>query len=694
MHKAETNSFQAALWDIMPSPSEHPHHNHIAIFYPPGVAQSDLPPSLALLQEPGETEPLSPSWPVTPRFCAKGRTTGFTLPLEEGTSVYGAGEVVGALERSGTQTDLWNTDNAGYSKKGGKRLYQSHPWLLALRRDGSAYGILIDTTYRGTLTVERAIDFRTKSPGYRVLIIEQGSPQAVLMALAELTGTMDLPPLWALGYQQCRWSYNPDSRVREIADGLRERQIPCDVIWMDIDYMDGFRVFTFDPVEFPNPRGLNDYLHAQGFKSVWMIDPGVKVDPGYALYDAGNTRDCWVKRRSGRVYQGRVWPGRCVFPDFTRADVSAWWADCYHAYMATGIDGVWNDMNEPAVFGGPDWTMPVSNRHAGGLMLQNGARLPPGDHAQYHNVYGMLMANASREGILNGLPGKRPFLLTRSNYLGGQRLAATWTGDNDSTNDHMVMSIPMTLNLGLSGQPFSGPDIGGFRKNATPELYAQWIALGAFFPFCRSHSSRGTEPHEPWAFGAEVEAVARVALQRRYRLLPYLYTLFREAAMTGVPVMRPLFFADPADPTLRTEDQAFLLGNDLLVIPRWAETPALPQGYSRAISLVGEEDAADPYQCQLRIRDGAIIPLTRVIQSTADYNPDDVSLIISLDATGEATGSLYEDSNDGYEHLHGGYGLTHYRARRVEGQLELTVVGTEGDRPRTNLPAATLIEGG
>ena len=600
--------------------------------------------------------------------------------MAEGTSIYGTGEVVGSLERSGTRTVLWNTDNAGYRKRRGRRLYQSHPWLLGLRQDGSAFGILIDTTCRSTISVKGHIGFRTAAPAYRVLVIDQASPQAVLMALADLTGTMELPPLWALGYQQCRWSYNPDSRVREIAAEFRARQIPCDVIWMDIDYMDGFRVFTFDRDQFPAPCELNDYLHAHGFKGVWMIDPGVKVDRDYALYQSGSTRGFWVKRASGRDYHGRVWPGPCVFPDFTRADVAVWWAHRYAAYMATGIDGVWNDMNEPAVFGGADWTMPTRNRHAGGLLLETGARLPPGSHAQYHNVYGMLMVKASREGILAANPNKRPFVLTRSNYLGGQRYAATWTGDNDSTTAHMVMSIPMSLNLGLSGQPFSGPDIGGFRKNATPELYAQWIALGAFFPFCRSHSSQGTAAHEPWSFGAEVEQVARVALQRRYRLLPYLYTLFHAASVTGLPVMRPLFFADPADPALRGEDQAFLLGDDLLVVPKWAVDPALPQGYSRTISLVGEDSATDHYQCDLRIRDGAIIPLTSVMQSTTEFDPADVTLLVSLDATGHAEGSLYEDDHDGFGYRSGDYRLTRYQAREVDGNLEVTTVAVEGER--------------
>ena len=701
MHSKLSDSFLATLWLRIPpplnpqqpdSPAETLHWDHVAVFYPAGVARQSVPPSVALLAELCETAPLPAAWPVTPRFSPGRSNRGFTIPLDEGYSVYGTGEVVGPLERTGTETVLWNTDNGGYRKRRGRSLYQSHPWLLVVRPDGSTFGVLIDTTYRTTISVDRMITVKTDAPAYRVLVIEQPSPQAALMALADLTGTMELPPLWALGYQQCRWSYNPDSRVREIADGFRQRQIPCDVLWMDIDYMDGFRVFTFDPDQFPDPKGLNDYLHAHGFKGVWMIDPGVKVDPNYALYQAGENKGYWVTRQSGREYHGRVWPGRCVFPDFTQPQVAEWWAALYADYMDKGIDGVWNDMNEPAVFASLDWTMPKKNRHAGGLPLPAGGTLLPGPHAQYHNIYGLLMVKASRDGMLAAQPHKRPFLLTRSNYLGGQRYAATWTGDNDSTREHMLMSIPMSLSLGLSGQPFSGPDIGGFRKNATPELYGQWIAMGALFPFCRSHTSQGTDDHEPWSFGIEVEEAARLALQRRYRLLPYLYSCFREAATNGLPVMRPLFFADPADAALRSEDQAFLLGNDLLVIPKWAVDPALPRGYSRLISLVGEASATDHFQCDLRIRDGAIIPLTKVIQSTVEYDHDDVTLLVSLDDAGEAAGWLYEDNHDGFGYRTGDYRLTRYVARQVDGQLKVHAAEVLGDKPpRRHPPPIQLV---
>jgi len=648
----------------------------LAFFLPADLPPERVPPSFALLEPARPAGPLPTGWRVTPQFAFSENRTRAIITLEAGTSLYGTGEVTGPLERSGATVTLWNTDNFRYEKNGGKRLYQSHPWVLAVRADGSAFGVIADTTWGTELSLDGAIEFSSDGPSFPLLVIERASPQAVLGELARLTGHMPMPPLWALGYQQCRWSYQPAARVREIADGFRSRQIPCDVLWMDIDYMDGFRVFTFSPTEFPDPHDLNTYLHEHGFKSVWMIDPGVKADPANSTYASGTAADVWVHDAFGAPYRGDVWPGECRFPDFTRPETRTWWAGLYKDFMATGIDGVWNDMNEPAVFNVPSGTMPLLNWHRGGGGIE------PGSHARYHNVYGMLMVRASRDGILAANPEKRPFVLTRSNYLGGQRYAATWTGDNVSTWEHFRWSIPMTLNLGLSGQPFNGPDLGGFTGPAEPELWGNWIAVGAFFPFCRAHAEKSMPPKEPWAFGPEVESVARTALQRRYRLLPYYYTLFHESSLDGQPVMRPVFFADPKDPALRAEDRAFLVGDDLLVVPKWAAQPALPHGNWRLLSLVGENSATDKFHPDLRIREGAIVPLGRVIQSTAENSLDPLTLLVSLDAQGRASGQLYEDAGDGFAYRTGDYLLTTYEAARHGDAVTVSVTHAEGQRAR------------
>jgi alpha-glucosidase len=406
-----------------------------------------------------------------------------------------------------------------------------------------------------------------------------------------------------------------------------------------------------------------------------MIDPGVKYEPGYFVYDSGTREDIWVLDAAGKPFIGPVWPGSCVFPDFTMPKARRWWAALYKDFLEMDIDGVWNDMNEPAAFNDLG-TMPDNCFHRGG------DGLPCGPHIQYHNVYGMLMVKASREGILQARPDKRPFILSRANFLGGHRYAATWTGDNKAVWEHLKWSIPMSLNLGLSGQPFSGPDIGGFDGNASPDLWAHWIALGAFYPFSRAHTVKESKDQEPWSFGPETENAARIALQRRYRLLPYLYTLFYESHKTGLPVARPVLFAQPDNLALRTEDQAFLLGSGLLVIPRWAVHPSLPSGIWRTISLVDGDTPSDPYQCELKIRGGTILPLGKVVQNTQENFLEELTLLVCLDEKGTARGTLYEDDGDGWDFEKGRYLLTEYTARKDDNSVRVQISRQEGQRPR------------
>ncbi len=646
----------------------------IALFLPAGL-KPDAVQSVCLVSVPTIHGAIPPGWRDVPAFSSDGTQTRAELHVDAGTDLYGTGEVTGPLLRNGHSIELWNTDNFTYLKHGGRRLYQSHPWVLGVRADGTAFGVIFDSTWKASLSCSNNIVFTSDGPAFPVFVIERSSPAGVLRGLADLTGTMPMPPLWALGYQQCRWSYYPATRVKEIADGFRSRHIPCDVIWMDIDYMDGFRIFTFDKKGFPHPAALNAYLHRKGFHSVWMIDPGVKREPGYEVYDTGTAANVWVKTRDGHDFVGKVWPGDCVFPDFTRPGTQDWWATQYKAFLSKGVDGVWNDMNEPSVFGGPDDTMPVDNHHRGG------GNLEAGPHLEYHNVYGMLMARTTRAGILDARPDKRPFVLTRSNFLGGQRYAATWTGDNASTEVCLRESIPMSLNLGLSGQPFNGPDLGGFADNATPDLWARWVGFGAFFPFCRGHAVKGSNNKEPWAFGPVVEKAARIALERRYRLLPYYYTLFHEASVDGMPVMRPLFMADPKDLSLRSEDQAFLIGSDLLVVPQWAKHPALPKGTWRQLSLV-RDDLADPFQAKLLVRAGSIIPIGRVVENTNEKLLSPLTLVVCLDAAGKADGRLYEDAGNGYGYQHGDYLLTTYHAELHDGRVVVSIASATGRRER------------
>ncbi|MCR5269685.1 MAG: DUF5110 domain-containing protein [Prevotella sp.] len=663
-------------------------NDKVAVFYPNGYDAKQHLPSPIFEHEPAAINTLAADWKVRPVFTTYGGRNVATINVEDSVDFYGTGEVTGSLRRNGYTVGLWNIDTPAYGVDNGTHLYQSHPWVMGVRKDGTAFGLIADNTWKQRITTQdKQVIFESEGPAFRVVVIERENPQALMQALVDLTGKMELPPLWSLGYQQCRFSYHPDTRVKEIADLLRSNRIPSDVIWMDIHYMDNYKIFTFHPKEFSDPKGLNDYLHSKNLKAVYMIDPGVKVEQGYFVDDQGTASDYWVKDKDGKPFVGNCWPGPCHFPDFTRPEVRTWWATLYKDYMATGIDGVWNDMNEPSVFGGPDGTMPVDNKHLGGDGVQ------PGSHARFHNVFGLNMVRASRQGLLYANPNKRPFILSRSNFLGGHRYAATWTGDNLSSVEQMKLSVPMTLTLGLSGQPFNGPDIGGFCENSTAELVADWTAMGVYFPFVRNHTIDNSVDQEPWAFTPEVLNACRTAIERRYKLMPYIYTAFREASVDGMPVMRPLFMADAKDLSLRSEDKAFLLGGDLMITPRWADKVAQPNGGSwQPFTL---EQNTDIYQSELRQRPGSVIPMANLAQSTTEMTTDSLTLYVCLDADGKAKGQLYEDEGDGFSYREGNYSLSTIEATLNKKQLSIVLNKVEGqmEKPQRTLRIA-YVKGG
>lgn len=652
----------------------------IAEFIPTGFDPSQTP-SLMLQKAPVIKGGLPHTWRVIPEFSLTNGKARAIIHLTGDISLYGGGEVTGPLLRNGQTIKLWNTDNGAYGTDSGKRLYQTHPWVLGVRKDGTAFGILFDSSWKAELTTNNdEINYRSEGALFRVFVIDRKSPQEVLKGLAELTGTIEMPPRWALGYQQCRFSYASAKRVMEIADTFRVKRIPCDAIWMDIDYMNGFRVFTFDPTRFANPKQLNADLHAKGFHSVFMIDPGVKADSAYSVYRSGSASDVWVKDAAGKEYHGKVWPGACAFPDFTMPRTRDWWAGQYKQFVANGIDGIWNDMNEPSVNDNelPQnlrlGTMPYNNEHRGG------GDLPAGPHLLYHNAYGRLMVEATRQGVLTAAPDKRPFVLTRANLLGGQRYAATWTGDNAAEERFMKVSVPMSITLGLSGQPFSGPDIGGFLGNTRTDLWKNWLGFGVFLPFARGHACAGTNNKEPWAFGPKAEETSRIAIERRYRLLPYLYTLFHDAHETGVPIMQPVFFDDPKDARLRSEEQVFLLGKSLLIIPSFAKDPALPSGKWEPISLI-DGDRANACQAKLLIKGGSIIPVGKIIQNTNENALDSLTLFVCLDENGKAEGRLYWDSGNGWGFRKGNYSQLMFHASSKSGVINISVVSIGGHYP-------------
>ncbi len=508
--------------------------NDVARFIPPGVDPSTLSRSFALVEPLPALGPVPDSWRTAPTFECNTGTFIATIPTDPETSLYGTGEVAGPLLRNGFVTECWAKQPFRIERDGkpaphydekSKSLYHAHPWVLAVRADGSAFGVLADTTYRLEIDLRDGIRLSSAQP-FPVLVIESGSPQRLVERLSHLTGRIELPPRWTLGYHQCRFSYYPDARVRELAEEFRTRKLPCDVIWVDIHYMDAYKVFTFDPAGFPDPTATNDFLHELGFKSVWILDPAVKAEAGYSVYDEGVAEGHFLSDAQGHEHREWTWPGDAAFPDYTCPETRAWWTRLTAEFLEQGMDGVWVDLNEPSPI------LPLGAELPGSLRHRGGDDITPGTHAQYHNVYGLLMSKATQDAMRKARPNRRPFVLTRSSYLGGQRYAATWTGDNSSTWEHLYWSVPMALNLGLSGQPYSGPDVGGFAGTPSPELFAHWMGVGALLPFFRTHNALQGD-QEPWSFGERTERQSRLALARRYRLLPYLYTLFHDCVPLG-----------------------------------------------------------------------------------------------------------------------------------------------------------------
>ncbi|OVA18456.1 Glycoside hydrolase [Macleaya cordata] len=657
-------------------------------------------PSLSFINSKVRDTTVNMVGDVTPMYipafeCINGQQIiNIELPTG-GTSLYGTGEVSGQLERTGKKIFTWNTDAWGYGS-GTTSLYQSHPWVLAILPNGESFGVLADTTQRCEIDLRKESTIKFIAPAsYPVITFGPfASPTEVLISLSHAIGTVFMPPKWSLGYHQCRYSYESEAKVLKVAKTFREKGIPCDVIWMDIDYMDGYRCFTFDKESFPEPKALANDLHQNGFKAIWMLDPGIKHEEGYFVYDNGSESDIWIQKADGQPFVGEVWPGPCVFPDFTQEKARLWWANLVKDFISNGVDGIWNDMNEPAVFKTITKTMPESNIHRGDAEI-GGVQ----NHSYYHNVYGMLMARSTLEGMKLANEKKRPFVLTRAGFAGSQRYAATWTGDNLSNWEHLHMSISMVLQLGLSGQPLSGPDIGGFVGNATPKLFGRWMGIGSMFPFSRGHSEKATIDHEPWSFGDECEEVCRLALMRRYRFIPHLYTLFYMAHTKGTPVATPTFFADPKDPRLRRVENSFLLGPLLVhastVLDQGSDRllPVLPNG----IWLRFDFDDSHPDLPTLHLQGGSIIPVGPPLQHVGEANvTDDLTLIVALDQHGKAEGFLFEDEGDGYEFNEGGYLLTYYVAELQSSVVTIKVSKTEGSwrRPKRRLHVQLLLGGG
>jgi alpha-glucosidase len=470
----------------------------------------------------------------------------------------GLGEKTGPLNRKGSAYLNWNTDAYAYNK-GTDPLYSSMPFYIGIHND-SVYGIYLDNTHKSFFNFgasnHRFSSFSADAGEMNYYFFAGNSVSEIITYYTQLTGRMELPPLWSIGYQQCRYSYYPDNEVYLLAQTFRTKDIPADAIVFDIHYMEKYKIFTWDQKHFTDPKKLIQTLKDQGFHTIVMCDPGIKVEPGYEPYEDGVKKDVFIKYPDGEIYQGQVWPGWCHFPDFTNPKVRSWWESKFKDYVALGIEGFWNDMNEIATWGNalPD---NIEFDFEGNKTTARRGR----------NVYGFQMARSTYEGTKNLLNGKRPFNLTRSGFSGVQRYSAVWTGDNVAYDEHMLLGVRMVNSMGLTGVAFAGYDAGGFVGESNTKLYARWMSIAAFSPFFRGHSMINTRDSEPWTYGEEVEQICRNYIKFRYQLLPYIYSLFYDAAKTGMPVQRSLAIYQTYDARVYEYHNQFLLGPSILVAP-------------------------------------------------------------------------------------------------------------------------------
>jgi alpha-glucosidase len=615
-------------------------------------------------------------------------------------AVYGLGEKSGRHNRKGRDFTLWNTDVLDpYTTKeftagkpsGDPRsdrtsvefdpYYVSVPFFYHQSYPGGAMAAsFVDNGYRAGYDFSPPEDYRIQFSGgqYTEYIFAGPGMPEILSAYTWLTGRAALPPLWSLGYHQCRWFHYTEDAVEALARRHRDEQIPCDAMWLDIEYMDGYRVFTWNTDAFPDVGAMLKRLADDGFRVIAIVDPGVKYETGYWVFDQALARDVLCKTEHGDIYVGRVWPGITAFPDFVTDEARAWWGELNAAHVGSGLAGIWNDMNEPATGNIPPHAMRFgAGRHS---------------HERYHNQYALLMAMATTVGLREAMPDKRTFVLSRAGFAGIQRYAANWMGDNQSRWDHLWLSMPMAMGFGLSGQPFVGADIGGFQGNSNAELFLRWMQYGTLTPFCRNHSEIGNVDQYAWAWGDTVRDLVRDAIRLRYRLLPYLYATFVRATETGAPIQRPLVFDYQYDPTVRDIDDQFLLGPDLLVAPittagSTARQLYLPVGcwydWYTGQQLAGATFVITPTpmdRVPLYARGGAVIPMwPEAPPSTAGYHPAAIELHLFVPADdGTHRSMLQEDDGLTFAANHGARYRTTFDVTR-QGSLVTLVAHLEGD---------------
>ncbi|PCJ93226.1 MAG: glycosyl hydrolase [Flavobacteriaceae bacterium] len=590
-------------------------------------------------------------------------------------SFYGMGDKATHSNLKGKRVNNWAMDQYAFGKDQ-EPLYKAIPFYVGLHNN-MAYGVFFDNTFRSyfDFAQERrnVTSFWADGGEMNYYFFYGPEISEVVQAYTDLTGKPELPPLWALGFHQSKWSYFPEKKVKDVAKKFRDLKIPCDAIYLDIDYMEGFRCFTWNKEYFPDPKRMVQELSDDGFKTVAIIDPGIKIDKDYWVYKEAKENDYFCKRGDGPYMQGKVWPGQCNFPDYTNPKVREWWAGLYKELIAEiGVKAVWNDMNEPAVMEVPGKTFPLDVRHD-----YDGH---PCSHRKAHNIYGTQMARATYEGVKKYVYPKRPFVITRSAYSGAQRYTSTWTGDNVATWEHLWIANVQAQRMCMSGMSFVGSDIGGFAEQPNGELFVRWIQLGVFHPFCRVHSSGDHGDQEPWSFDEDVTNIVRKYIELRYQLLPYLYTMFWRYAKEGVPMLQSLVYYDQEDAQTHFRTDEFIFGDQILVCPvqepnAQGRRMYFPKGkwynyWNNEVLDGGKERwvVAGIDSLPLYIKAGAIIPKYPIQQYVGELDIEELVLEVYF-KMGKESSTVYEDAQDGYDYKKGRFSLRNFKLDGRESAL-------------------------
>jgi alpha-glucosidase len=577
--------------------------------------------------------------------------------VQKNEKFIGLGEKTGNLNRAGKAYTNWNTDYFGYGI-GDDPLYMSIPFYIGIH-GSTAYGIYFDNTHKTVFNFgasnNRFIYFSADDGDLDYYFFHDEKVADIIGHYTTLTGRLEMPPLWSLGFQQCRYSYYPESEVFQVADTFRNKHMPADVIYLDIHHMEKYKVFTFDGEKFPDPAGMIRRLKEKGFKVVVIMDPGIKTEEGYFPYTDGLEKDLFVKYPDGQVYEGQVWPGWCAFPDFTKPETRSWWADQMAFYSNLGVDGYWTDMNEPASWG--QFTPNLIEFDYEGEQVS---------HRKARNVYGFQMAKSAQEGSLRQKPTERPFVLTRAGFSGVQRYAAAWTGDNVASEEHMLAGVRLVNSLGISGVAFAGYDVGGFAGEASKTLFARWMSIGAFSPLYRAHSMINSNDAEPWSFGEEVEEISRNYMKLRYRMLPLLYSYFYKHIQDGQPISESLAIRYSFDEKVYQGDYQnhYLFCGSFLVAPVESTKEImkvyLPEGtwyyFYNDQTYEGKQEVY--IDCPLNylpvfVKAGSLLPLQGNVAHTGE-SPDK-TLELHLYSGQEGSYLHYEDDGSSMDHHSGKY---------------------------------------